>query len=428
MKFRVQLYVLLLLSACTSMENAELAERSTFIKTFSGIRGMEAAAAEITPDGFIVLGNMTIARDSVLTVVFKTDKRGNRITPIHYYQGGSGNAIKALPNNQGYLIVGERIKVNPQDPETSNIDIYEARMLHINNNLEAVNNFYRADLSGQAIIITDYRAITLTVTPNEKIVVLGTYQGALASPERPYIEIFDSGLNTETFIEYTVLERSYKNSKSIHHVNGNLIWASAIALEQQNFDFSYTSIPYVQEGSVFTNYSSLGETTALAQSLRANDIQPSKFQGFGFGVIGTRSNPNGTDANIIFFRTDVQGNIQESTVSYFDAISGETGETTSSIQDYGTAITGTSDGGFVLAGHYITNTQQGNGLNDIVLIKVDHDGNFIWMKTIGGTGSETVSTIRETEDYGLLICGTNVVGGVPSIFLIKTDANGELKN
>lgn len=427
MKFRFHLYVALLLSACTSMENAELTERSTFIKTFSGIRGVEAAAAEITPDGFIVLGNMTISRDSVLTVVFKTDKRGNRTTPIQYYQGGSGNAIKALPNNQGYLIVGERIKVNPQDPETSNIDVYEARMLHINNNLDVVNNFYRTDVSGQAII-TDYKALALTITPDDKVVVLGSYQGAINTPERPYIEIFDADLTSETFIEYASLERSYRNAKSIHHLNSGLIWASAIALEQQNFDFSYASVPVVKEGSVFTGYSSIGENTPLAQSLRVDDIQPAKFQGLGFGVVGTRSNPNGTDANIIFFRTDAQGSIDESTINYFDAISGETTGTTSSIQDYGTAITGTSDGNFVLAGHYVTNTQKGNGLNDIVLIKVEHKGELVWMKTIGGTGSETVSTIRETEDYGLLICGTNVIGGVPSIFLIKTDANGELKN
>ncbi|MBX2967034.1 MAG: hypothetical protein KF845_12890 [Cyclobacteriaceae bacterium] len=427
MKSRLPLFFLLLISACTSMENAELTTRATFIKTYSGIRGIEAAAAELTPDGFIVLGNMTITRDSVLTVVFKTDKRGNRTTPIQYFPGGSGNAIKALPDNQGYLVVGERIKVNPQDPETSNIDIYEARMLHVNNNLDVVNNFYRADVSGQAII-TDYKAVTLTITPDEKIVVLGSYQGALNTPERPYIEIFDANLTSETFTEYAALERSYKNAKSIHHLNENLIWASAIALEQQNFDFSYASVPVVKEGSVFTRYTSIGENTPLSQSLRVDDIQPFKFQGLGFGVVGTRSNPNGTNANIIFFRTDSQGNIRETTVNYFDAISGETTETTSSIQDYGTAITGTSDGGFVIAGHYVTNTQQGNGLNDIVLIKVDLNGNLIWMKTFGGTGSETVSTIRETDDYGLLVCGTNVIGGVPSIFLIKTDANGELKN
>lgn len=61
-------------------------------------------------------------------------------------------------------------------------------------------------------------------------------------------------------------------------------------------------------------------------------------------------------------------------------------------------------------------------------MKVDPNGNLIWKKIIGGTGGETVATIHETEDRGLLICGTNTVNGIPSIFLIKTDQNGELKN
>jgi len=39
-----------------------------------------------------------------------------------------------------------------------------------------------------------------------------------------------------------------------------------------------------------------------------------------------------------------------------------------------------------------------------------------------------VSTIRETEDRGLLLCGTASLGEVPSIFLIKTDKIGELKD
>jgi len=416
-----------LMAACTNMENAELSERATFIKLYSGIRGIEAAAAELTDDGYIVLGNMTITRDSVLTVVFKTDKRGNRMTPIRYYQGGSGNAIKALPNNQGYLIVGESIKTDPGASQTDNIDIYSARMLHISNDLDSIKTLYRRDETTNTIKV-DYSGISITVTPGNKVVVLGTYQESLSAPVQPYLQQFNASLTTEeSYLEYASLQRSYRNAKSVHYVNQSFIWASAIALEQQNFDFSYATIPYVQEGSVFIDNDPLGITTATTQSLRPNDIQPSKF-GVGFGVVGTRSNPNGTDANIIFFRTTPQGKIYESSVNYFDAINGETDATTSSIQDYGTAIAGTSDGGFVLAGHFTTNPQKGNGLNDILLVKVDLQGNLFWMQTIGGTGSETVSTIRETEDGGLLICGTNTLSGTPSIFLIKTDKNGALKD
>lgn len=427
MKYIPSIAFTFMIAACTNMENAELSERATFIKLYSGISGIEAAAAELTDDGYIVLGNMTITRDSVLTVVFKTDKRGNRTTPIRYYQGGSGNAIKALPNNQGYIIVGERIKTDPGASQTDNIDIFSARMLHISNDLDSIKTLYRSDETTSTIKV-DYKGISITVTPGNKVVILGTYQESLSTPERPYLQQFNASFTTEeSYLEYSSLQRSYRNSKSLHYVNESFVWASAIALEQQNFDFSYATIPYVQDGSTFTDNSSLGITAATTQSLRPNDIQPSKF-GVGFGVVGTRSNPNGTDANIIFFRTTLQGKILESTVNYFDAINGVTDATTSSIQDYGTAITGTSDGGFVLAGHFTTNPQKGNGLNDILLVKVDLQGNLFWMQTIGGTGSETVSTIRETEDGGLLICGTNTLSNVPSIFLIKTDRNGELKD
>ncbi|MBX2945212.1 MAG: hypothetical protein KF725_05220 [Cyclobacteriaceae bacterium] len=420
-----------LIAACTNMENAELSERTTFIKLYSGIQGIEATAAELTDDGYIVLGNMTIARDSVLTVVFKTDKRGNRTTPIRYYQGGSGNAIKALPNNQGYIIVGERIKTDPGATQTDNIDIISARMLHISNDLDSIKTLYRRDETTN-IIKTDYSGVSVTITPNNKVVVLGTYQESLSAPVRPYLQYFNSTLTIEEgYLEYAALQRSYRNAKSLHYLNGNFVWATSIALEQQNFDFSYASIPFIQDGSVFTQNSSLGITTATTQSLRPNDIQPSKLPNIGdvgFGVVGTRANPNGSNANMIFFRVTPQGEISSSSVKYFDAIDGSVEATTSDIQDYGTALTATSDGGFVLAGHFTTNPQKGNGLNDILLVKVDLQGNMFWIKTIGGTGSETVSTIRETEDGGLLICGTNTLSNVPSIFLIKTDRNGELKN
>lgn len=420
-----------LLAACTNMDNAELSERATFIKLYSGIRGIEAAAAELTDDGYIVLGNMTIARDSVITVVFKTDKRGNRTTPIRYYQGGSGNAIKALPNNQGYIIVGERIKTDPGASQTDNIDIISARMLHISNDLDSIKTLYRKDETTNTIK-TDYSGNAVTITPGNNVVVLGTYQESLSNPVRPYLQQFNASFTTEeNYLEYTVQQRSYRNSKSIHYLNGNFVWASSIALEQQNFDFSYATIPFIQDGSVFTNNSALGITTATTQSLRPNDIQPSKLPNIGdvgFGVVGTRANPNGSNANMIYFRVSPQGEIYSSSVKYFDTLDGSVDATTSDIQDYGTALTATSDGGFVLAGHFTTNPQKGNGLNDILLVKVDLQGNMFWMKTIGGTGSETVSTICETEDGGLLICGTNTLGNVPSIFLIKTDRNGELKD
>lgn len=430
MRAYIAILSVIILTTCTNFEDAQPSERATFMKVFNGIQGIEAAAAELTQDGFIVVGNMTISRDSVVTVVFKTDKLGNRIGAMRYFQGGSGHAIKALPGGNGYLIVGEKIKTDPNATPTDNIDIISARMLHISNDLDSIKTIYLSDVTANAVK-ADYRAVSLTVTPTGKVVILGTYQISLTEPERPYLQQYSADLLTvEWYEEFASINRSYRNAKSIHFINGNYIWASAVAQEQQNFDFSYVSVPYVQEQSVFINYDLLGEITS--QSLRPNDIQPAKDVSFGYGIAGTRASTNGSGANLFFARTNVSGKINAGSVKYFDGIlseiAGAIGETDSEIQDYGTAITGTSDGKFVVAGHFTTNPQKGNGANDIVFIKVDINGNMLWMKTLGGTGSETVSTIRETDDQGLLICGTNIVGSVPSIFLIKTDRNGELKN
>lgn len=76
----------------------------------------------------------------------------------------------------------------------------------------------------------------------------------------------------------------------------------------------------------------------------------------------------------------------------------------------------------------LTTPNRGKGGKDIFLVKVDGDGNILWNKVLGGAGNETVSSIREMTDGSLLICGSNDVSGLSSIFIMKTDKNGELNN
>lgn len=414
--------------ACTNLEDAHPGKRNTFIKIFNGISGIEGAAIELTNDGFIILGNMPVSRDSVLTVVFTTDLQGNLKQGIKYFSGGSGRSIKKLPDNQGYIIGGEKIKLNPSATSTDNIEISSSRLLHLNNNLDFIRSVYFSDHTA-ATIKTDYYGEALTITDDGKIILLGSYQTSLSEPIRPFVHLYDPlTLQPEWEQYFESIARSYRNAKSIHAINGNLIWASSIAQEQQSFNFSYLSISRVSINSSFTNYSLYGQNNNI--SLRVNDIQPASQSLLGFGVVGTYSEPDGTLANIFFARVDANGNILTNTISFYDAVLTSAltsvASNQSQIQDNGTAITATRDGNFVLAGHFTTNSQKGNGLNDILLIKVSVNGEPIWIKTFGGTGNETVQAIRETEDGGLLICGTNIVGNVSSVFLIKTNRDGNL--
>jgi hypothetical protein len=439
------LLIALLLWTCQNIEDASPSKRNSFIKLYEGPYDITANDLEIVSDGYVVVGNMSVppegnAVDSIVTVVFKIDFNGNRIGDFHYYIGGSGKSIKQLPG-VGYIIVGDRIKRDLNPEFVANGTIASARLLIIDEAFGETPLFtgYRSDNSGNAIK-ADYYGGSVTVDEaTGDIIALGTYVEGTGTqiniPERPFIRnyTYSAGNLTENWTQdYDLIERNYKNGKSLHFRNNNIIWASAIARQTPDATFSYVSIPVVAPNSTFLNNSTIGEDQD--QLFSPSDIQPSKSPGFGFGVVGTYSSTtDGSGSNMFFLHANEQGTIEPETVLFFDAILSKdneavTNNTSSEIIDEGLSITSTQDGGYVVAGSMETLPIKGNGGKDIFLVKVDIFGNILWNKTIGGSGDEVVSSIEEAPDGGLLICGTNTLGNASTVFLIKTDKNGELKN
>jgi len=70
--------------------------------------------------------------------------------------------------------------------------------------------------------------------------------------------------------------------------------------------------------------------------------------------------------------------------------------------DYGWAVTETSDGNFVMVGN---TWSYGAGDADFWLIKTDADGDIIWDKLLGGPGIDGGVCIRQTEDGNLIVLG-----------------------
>lgn len=92
--------------------------------------------------------------------------------------------------------------------------------------------------------------------------------------------------------------------------------------------------------------------------------------------------------------------------------------------DVSTDIIATDDGNYAICG--ITDSY-GYGNHDVYLIKIDQNGDTLWAKTYGGTGSDAGYSIVQTLDNGIVISGnTGSFSPVTSsIYLIKTDENGD---
>ncbi len=133
----------------------------------------------------------------------------------------------------------------------------------------------------------------------------------------------------------------------------------------------------------------------------------------GYIVAGT-TRPFGAGGDIILIKTDASGNVQ-----WAKTYGGTNDDRAYSVQQ-------TSDGGYIVAGYTVSFSTGWD--TDIFLIKTDADGNIIWAKTYGGTGYDMASSVQQTSDGGYIVAGTTNSFGVGSddVFLIKTDANGNI--
>lgn len=429
---------------CKNIDTADPSPRSTFIKFYEGPQTMEAAAVERIPGGFAILANTITSSNEesiVQTVLIETDESGNRIGDFHLFSNITGKSFKSVVTNgaiSGYIIVGDSIYIDPTAEQAANVLISSMSVLVLNSSFQEEKRIYISDqkpLSGNHPVKDDFYGGSVNLTGTGSAIVLGTFREGIVNQQSAPAEQLLFGLNASldsSWVKYyPLLSNTYANAKSIHYSNGNIIWASAIADVQGDFTSSYITVPYVKEQSVPVNFSTLGETST--QLFLPSDMQPASSPAFGYGVVGTYSeSPDGSKGNMFFLRVGTDGTIIPGSDRYFDGISSFASATvdknTSEIVDAGEAIASTSDGGFVLAGTLTTIPEKGNGGKDLLLVKVNAAGDLVWIKTIGGTGDEVPAAITETSNGDLLICGTNSLSGYASVFLMRMDKNGELKN
>jgi hypothetical protein len=144
-------------------------------------------------------------------------------------------------------------------------------------------------------------------------------------------------------------------------------------------------------------------------------------------------------AEAVLFKLDSMGNLQ------WQQCYGGTGhngtqrvlETTDGylMGSYGSA----TDGDMTGSGYHLGYNHLGDRTADIWLVKVDFDGNIVWQKCYGGSGTDQVKRIFNTGDGGYMVFGQtqsfdgDVIGnhgnGIleDDIWVFKIDGNGTLE-
>jgi len=92
-------------------------------------------------------------------------------------------------------------------------------------------------------------------------------------------------------------------------------------------------------------------------------------------------------------------------------------------QEFGSDVVETTDG-YVAVGRTLSFSSGPMG-DDLWLVKVDLDGNFVWGRTYGGNYNDPGHSLKQTPDGGFIVAGqTTSLGNPYDAWLIKTDSEG----
>ncbi len=93
--------------------------------------------------------------------------------------------------------------------------------------------------------------------------------------------------------------------------------------------------------------------------------------------------------------------------------------------DKANSIQQVADGGYIVAGG---TSSFGVGSTDVYVFKLDENGNLIWQKIYGGSGSDLAYSIQQTTDGGYIVAGITASLGAGSydVYVLKLDKDGNL--
>jgi len=149
------------------------------------------------------------------------------------------------------------------------------------------------------------------------------------------------------------------------------------------------------------------------QDLPAQVRQTNSVVGFDGYIIAGSSNSINSNWDMWIIKTDLTGN------PLWQKMYGNP-----AVADGANVIEQTNDLGYIVGG-YTTNLAQPN--QEMVLLKIDSSGNFLWDRMYPAQYNEQVWDIDLTSDGGYILAGGIGIAGTPGHYLIKTDNMGNIQ-
>jgi hypothetical protein len=362
-----------------------------FAKTYGGTDYDVASSVQQTSDGgYIVAGD----KESFVAgyydfFLIKTDANGNIIWAKTY--GGTFNDYAysvQQTSDGGYIVAGWTTSFG-----ASNGDIFLIKT-DANGNIQWAKTYGGGNYDG---------AFSVQQTSDGGYIVAGVTNSFGAGDRDLFLIKTDANGNVQWAKTYG--GTSWDGAESVQQTSdgGYIVAGETSSFGAGSYDFLL--IKTDANGNVQWAKTYGGGNYDLAFSVQQTSDG-------GYIVVGETYSFGAGWYDIFLIKTDANGNIQ-----WAKTYGG-------TFNDYAYSVQQTADGGYILAGFAYSFSAGG----DILLIKTDANGNVQWAKTYGGIGDDAAHSVQQTADGGYIVAGNrnSFSAGDDDIFLIKTDANGDI--
>lgn len=432
------IFSVLFIISCNDEQEAGLGDTDTYIKFFGATHSDIAYTSQQTADGgCVLLGTTEIDNEGqkVFKIkVIKVDHNGNQLwqkvyPPFEmdqsdYQTSWTGRSIIVV--DDGYIIVGDSIKSDQSDPnQTTNSSLLVMKINDspTDNTIVSSSAMNYEDIIGTPSPI-DYDLLDYDV---QGLDLIQDSQGNLRTisnilKDGQVIGTLFNKLNPDLTFDLNCLYESGENFNIVKSL-----------IEKKSGEFAYggTDIKESLENPKLILTPACQDISSNGGDLLIDNPSFNFTAGqviatdIGFAMVGTTV-ASTQKTNVFFALFDINGAVRPNSLQiYTDPDKNQIGisDISDDEDEQGRTITRTNDGGFMIAGSTLADTA---GELDILLIKTDGLGNIQWTKVIGNTNEEYATHIRQSSDGSYLIFGNTEFGGIDTMFLIKTDKNGNV--